>query len=62
VINSSTINDIRLFRVTFKDDYGTEETYPIYDVSVADAIKHVHQIIGKPIRVSHVQDPRLMLR
>ena len=62
MINSNTINDVRLFKVTFKDDYGTEETYPIYDVSIAAAIKHVHQIVGKPIRVSYVQDPRLMLR
>ena len=55
-------DDIRLFGVTFKDELGREESYPIYDVSIADAIKHVHQIMGKAIRVSHVQDPRLMLR
>ena len=55
-------DDIRLFRVTFRDELGKEETYPIYDVSIADAINHVHQLVGKPIRVSHVQDPRLMLR
>jgi len=60
MINSTA--SIRLFYVTFKTSYGYEETWPIYDTSLAEAVKHVHQLNNVEITVIRVDDPELRIK
>ena len=53
---------IRLFRITFKTDYGYEETWPIYDVSLASAVKHIHELNNVAVTVIRADDPELMIK
>ncbi len=56
------MDNIRLFHVTFKTEYGYEETWPIYDVSLASAVAHIHQLNTVPVTVTRVLDPELMIK
>ncbi len=58
----NTMDSIRLFHVTFKTEYGYEETWPIYDVSLASAVAHIHQLNTVPVTVTRVLDPELMIK
>jgi hypothetical protein len=60
MINSTA--NIRLFYVTFKTSYGYQETWPIYDTSLTEAIKHVHQLNSVEVTVTRVDDPELMIK
>ena len=60
-MTNSTAN-IRLFHVTFKTDYGYEETWPIYDTSLAEAVKHIHHLNQVPVTVVRVDDPELRIK
>ena len=55
------MENIRLFQVTFKTEYGYEETWPIYDTSLAEAVKHIHQLNHVPVTVTRVDDPELRI-
>ena len=58
----TTTDNIRLFNITFKTDYGLTETWPIYDVSLESAIKHIHQLNNVAVTVTHADDPELRIK
>ena len=58
----TTTDNIRLFHITFKTDYGLTETWPIYDVSLASAIKHIHQLNNVAVTVIRADDPELRIK
>ena len=57
----TTTDKIRLFHITFKTEYGLTETWPIYDVSLASAINHIHALNNVAVTVIRADDPELRI-
>ena len=50
-------DNIRLFHITFKTEYGLTETWPIYDGSLASAINLIRPLNPVPVTGASAADP-----